>query len=41
MTKEQELEALKQQAEYFEQALEDLRGRIREVESSAEESKTD
>ena len=39
-TKEQELEALKNQAQYLEQALEDLRGRIREVESSAEGSKT-
>ncbi|MFC1642020.1 DUF5320 domain-containing protein [Myxococcota bacterium] len=40
MTKEQELEALKNQAKNFEQALEDLRGRIREVESSTEGSKT-
>ena len=39
-TKEQELEALKNQAKYLEQALEDLHGRIREVESSAEGSKT-
>ena len=40
MTREQELEALKSQAKYFEQALEDLRGRINEVESAAEGSKT-
>jgi hypothetical protein len=40
MTKEQELDALKQQANYFEQALDDLRNRIREVESSSEGSKT-
>jgi len=40
MTKDQELEALKNQAKYFEQALENLRGRIREVESPAEGSKT-
>ena len=40
MTKEQELEALKNQAKYFEQALEHLRGQIREVESTAEGSKT-
>jgi hypothetical protein len=40
MTKEQELEALKNQAKYFEQALDDLRTRISEVESSAEGSKT-
>jgi len=38
MTKERELEALKQQAKYFEQALDDLRGRIRDVESSSEGS---
>lgn len=40
MTKEQELDALKHQAKYFEQALDDLRNRISEVESSAEGSKT-
>lgn len=40
MTKEQELEALKNQAKYFEQALEKLRGQIREVESTADGSKT-
>ncbi len=40
MTKEQELSALKSQAKYFEQALDDLRNRITEVESSAEGSKT-
>ena len=40
MTKEQELEALKNQAKYFEQALDDLQNRISEVESSAEGSKT-
>jgi hypothetical protein len=40
MTKEQELEALKNQAKYFEQALDDLQKRISEVESSAEGSKT-
>ncbi len=39
MTKEQELDALKQQAKYFEQALDDLRNRISEVESSEEGSK--
>jgi hypothetical protein len=40
MAKEQELEALKNQAKYFEQALENLRARIHEVESLAEGSKT-
>jgi hypothetical protein len=40
VTKEQELEALKNQAKYFEQALDDLQNRIKEVESSAEGSKT-
>jgi hypothetical protein len=40
MTKEQELEALKNQAKYFEQALDDLRNQISEVESSADGSKT-
>jgi hypothetical protein len=40
MTKEQELESLKSKAKYFEQALDDLRNRISEVESSAEGSKT-
>jgi hypothetical protein len=40
MTKEQELESLKNQAKYFEQALDDLRNRITEVESSVEDSKT-
>lgn len=40
MTKEQELEALKNQAKYFEQALDDLQNRISEVESSAEGAKT-
>ena len=40
MTKEQELEALKNQAKYFEQALEHLRGQIREVDATAEGSKT-
>jgi hypothetical protein len=39
-TKEQELEALKNQAKYLEQALDELRNRIGEVESSAEDSKT-
>jgi peptidoglycan hydrolase CwlO-like protein len=38
MTKEQELEALKNQAKYFEQALDDLQKRISEIESSAESS---
>jgi hypothetical protein len=40
MTKEQELESLKNQAKYFEQSLEDLRNRISEVESSEKDSKT-
>jgi hypothetical protein len=40
MTKEQELEALKNQARHLEQALDDLRNRISEVESSAEGSVT-
>lgn len=40
MTKEQEVEALKNQAMYFEQALEDLRRQIREIELAAEGSKT-
>ena len=40
MSKEQELQALKNQAKYFEQALEDLRGRIHEIESPREGSKT-
>ena len=40
MTKEQELETLKHQARYFEHALEQLRDRIREVDSSAPDSKT-
>ncbi len=40
MTREQELEVLKNQAEYFEQSLEDLRNRISEVESSTKDSKT-
>jgi hypothetical protein len=40
VTREQELEALKNQANYFERALEDLRGRIQDVESSEEGSKT-
>ena len=39
MTREQELEALKQQAKYFEQTLNDLKKRISEVESSEEGSK--
>lgn len=34
--REQELEALKAQAEYFERALEELRNRIKEVEKNAE-----
>jgi hypothetical protein len=41
MTREQELEVLKNQAEYFEQSLEDLRNRISEIESSAKDSKTE
>ena len=36
MTKEQELDVLRNQAKAFEQALEDLRRRILEVESRAE-----
>ena len=39
MAKEQELEALRNQAKYFEQMLEDLRGRIGELDSPAEDSK--
>jgi hypothetical protein len=37
-TKDQELEILKNQAKSFEQALEDVRRRIRDVESKTEES---
>jgi len=40
MAKEQELEALRNQAKYFEQALQEVRGRIREVELPAEGSET-
>ena len=40
VTKEQEVAALKNQAQYLEQALENLRGRIREVEPPADDSKT-
>jgi prefoldin subunit 5 len=40
MTQEQELGALKHQAKYLERALEQLRDRIREVDSSAADSKT-
>lgn len=39
VAREQELEALKQQAKYFEQTLNDLKKRISEVESSEEGSK--
>jgi hypothetical protein len=39
-TREQELDVLKNQARHFEQALDDLRNRISEIESSAENSKT-
>jgi hypothetical protein len=39
-TKEQELEVLRNQAKSFEQALDDLRRRIREVESRAEGTAT-
>lgn len=39
-TREQELKALETQVKYFEQALEELRHRIREVESFAEGPKT-
>jgi hypothetical protein len=35
---EQELEGLRQQAEYFEHALDDLKKRIRELESSAKKT---
>lgn len=38
MTKEQELEALKSQAEYFEKSMEDVRSRISEIESTDEGS---
>jgi hypothetical protein len=38
MSKEQEVEVLRNQARCFEQALEDLRNRIREVESKADGS---
>ena len=37
MTKEQELDALKGQAEYFEDALEGMKKRIRELEAKTEE----
>jgi hypothetical protein len=40
MAKDEELEVLKNQAKYFEQALENLRGRIREIDSVAESSET-
>jgi len=40
MTREQELTALKNQAKHLEQALEDLRGRIQEAESTGDGSKT-
>ncbi|MBN2192555.1 MAG: DUF5320 domain-containing protein [Polyangiaceae bacterium] len=40
MTRERELVALKSQAEHLAQALEDVRIRIRDLESSAETSKT-
>jgi hypothetical protein len=39
MNREQELEALKNQARYLEQLLEDLHGRIQKAESSDEGSK--
>ena len=38
MTKEQELDALRKQAEYFEHEMEGLRNRIQEIESSNEGS---
>jgi len=38
-TREQELEALKDQAGYFERALEELRGRIAEIEAASESEK--
>jgi hypothetical protein len=40
VTKEQEIEALRKQAEYFEQALDDLRNRIGEIDSAAEGSRS-
>ncbi len=40
MTKDQELEVLKSQAEYLERALVNLRDQIREVESTERGSKT-
>jgi len=36
MTKEQELDALKKQAEYFENSLKELRGEIKKIENSKE-----
>jgi len=39
MTKEQELEALKSQAEYFEKSMQDLHSRISEMESTDADSK--
>ena len=40
MTDEKELDILKKQARYFEQALQDLQHRINEIEPTAENSKT-
>jgi len=40
MNRDQALEALKQQAKYYEEALDDLKKRISEVEASEEAVKT-
>jgi hypothetical protein len=40
MTREQELDVLKSQSEYLEQALDDLKKRIQETGASVEGSKT-
>jgi hypothetical protein len=40
MTKEQELEALRKQGEYLEQALDELRNRISQIDSAPEDSKS-
>jgi hypothetical protein len=40
VTREQELEGLKNQAEHFERVLDDLRNRIKDLESTAEDTKS-
>jgi prefoldin subunit 5 len=39
MTSEQELEGLKQQAEYFQDALDEIKERMKELESQAAKTK--